>query len=56
MTKKVGNKVVIVGTGSVGISFAYSILNQGHCDDMVLIDLDRKRAEGDARDLRHGLE
>ncbi len=55
MTKKVGNKVVIVGTGSVGISFAYSILNQGHCDDMVLIDLDRKRAEGDARDLRHGM-
>ena len=55
MTKKVGNKVVIIGTGAVGISFAYSILNQGHCDDMVLIDLNRKRAEGEARDLRHGM-
>ncbi|MDO5640386.1 MAG: L-lactate dehydrogenase [Neisseria sp.] len=55
MTKKVGNKVVIIGTGAVGISFAYSILNQGHCDDLVLIDLNRKRAEGEARDLRHGM-
>lgn len=55
MTKKVGNKVVIVGTGAVGISYAYSMLNQGHCDDMILIDLNRKRAEGEARDLRHGV-
>ncbi|UOO81838.1 L-lactate dehydrogenase [Uruburuella testudinis] len=55
MTKKVGNKVVVIGTGAVGISYAYSMLNQGHCDDMVLIDLNRKRAEGEARDLRHGM-
>ena len=29
--KKVGNKVVVVGTGSVGISYAYSMLNQALC-------------------------
>ena len=50
--KKVGNKVVVVGTGSVGISYAYSMLNQALCDDLVLIDLNRKRAEGAARDTR----
>ena len=53
--KKVGNKVVVVGTGSVGISYAYSMLNQALCDDLVLIDLNRKRAEGEARDFRHGM-
>lgn len=47
MTKKTGNKVVVIGTGAVGVSYAYSMLNQGHCDEMILIDLNRKRAEGE---------
>ncbi|MCP1660773.1 L-lactate dehydrogenase [Neisseria perflava] len=55
MSRKVGNKVVLIGVGAVGISYAYSMLNQGHCDELVLIDLNRKRAEGEARDLRHGM-
>ena len=38
------NKVVIVGTGMVGMSYAYSMLNQGTCEELVLIDLDKKRA------------
>jgi L-lactate dehydrogenase len=49
------NKVVIVGTGMVGMSYAYSMLNQGTCEELVLIDLDKKRAEGEAIDLSHGL-
>lgn len=49
------NKVVIVGTGMVGMSYAYSMLNQGTCEELVLIDLDKKRAEGEAIDLNHGL-
>ncbi len=48
-------KVVLVGTGMVGMSYAYSLLNQNVCDELVLIDLDRKRAEGEAMDLNHGL-
>lgn len=48
-------KVVLVGTGMVGMSFAYAALNQGACDELVLIDLDRKRAEGEAMDLNHGM-
>ncbi len=48
-------KVVLIGTGMVGMSYAYSLLNQNVCDEMVLIDLDKKRAEGEAMDLNHGL-
>ena len=32
------NKVVIVGTGMVGMSYAYSMVNQGTCEELVLID------------------
>ena len=49
------NKVVIVGTGMVGMSYAYSMVNQGTCEELVLIDIDKKRAEGEAIDLNHGL-
>jgi len=48
-------KIVLVGTGMVGMSYAYSLLNQGVCDELVLIDINRKRAEGEAMDLNHGL-
>ena len=37
------------------MSFAYSALNQNVCDELVLIDIDKKRAEGEAMDLNHGL-
>nr|WP_122013227.1 L-lactate dehydrogenase [Maliibacterium massiliense] len=48
-------KVVLVGTGLVGMSFAYALLNQNVCSELVLIDIDTKRAEGEAMDLNHGL-
>lgn len=48
-------KVVLVGTGMVGMSFAYAALNQNLCDELVLIDINQKRAEGEAMDLNHGL-
>ena len=38
-------KVVIVGTGMVGMSYAYCRLNQSVCDELVLIDVNKKRAE-----------
>ena len=53
-TNKV-NRVVLVGTGFVGSSYAYSMLNQGICEEFVLVDLNEKKAEGEAMDLRHGL-
>ena len=48
-------KVVIVGAGMVGMSYAYSLLNQSVCDELVLIDVNKTRAEGEAMDLNHGL-
>jgi len=48
-------KVVLVGTGFVGMSYAYAMLNQNTCDELVLVDIDKRRAEGEAMDLNHGL-
>ncbi len=48
-------KVVLVGTGMVGMSYAYCLLNQNVCDDLVLIDFNKMRAEGEGMDLNHGL-
>ncbi|MFD2655442.1 L-lactate dehydrogenase [Gracilibacillus thailandensis] len=48
-------KVVIIGTGLVGTSYAYALLNQGVVNELVLIDLDQAKAEGEARDLNHGM-
>lgn len=48
-------KVVIVGAGAVGSTFAYTLMNSGLAQEIVLIDKDRARAEGEAMDLNHGL-
>ena len=48
-------KVVLVGTGFVGMSFAYSLLNQGGVNELVLIDVLKEKAEGEAMDLSHGV-
>lgn len=55
MTNNDEKKVVIVGVGMVGMSFAYALLNQNICDRLVLIDVDKTRAAGEAADLSHGL-
>ena len=48
-------KIVLVGTGFVGMSMAYSMLNRGGIDELVLIDLDADKAKGEEMDLSHGL-
>lgn len=48
-------KVALIGTGLVGMSYAYALLNQSVCDELVLIDIDKQRAIGEAMDLNHGL-
>jgi len=50
----VKDKVVIVGAGLVGATSAYAIMNWGLASEIALIDLDKKRAEGEAMDLNHG--
>lgn len=49
------SKVVLVGTGFVGMSFCYSALNQGSFEELVLIDINHEKAIGEAMDLNHGL-
>ena len=44
-------KVVIVGTGMVGMSYAYCLLNQTACDELVLIDVNQKKAMGDRKSV-----
>lgn len=51
----VNRKVVLVGTGMVGMSYAYALLNQNACDELVLIDINKERVIGEAMDLNHGL-
>jgi L-lactate dehydrogenase len=48
-------KVVIVGAGDVGASFAYALLQSGIAESIVLIDSRQELAEGQALDLAHGL-
>ena len=48
-------KVVLVGTGFVGMSMAYSILNQGGINELVLIDVNKEKAIGEAMDLSDGI-
>lgn len=49
-------KVVLIGTGMVGMSFAYALVNQGGiCNELVLIDVNKERANGEAMDLNHVL-
>src|SRR4051794_6502927 len=49
------NRVVLIGTGAVGSSYAFALLNQGITEELVLIDLNKEKSEGDAMDLNHGM-
>ncbi len=46
--------VVVVGTGSVGMAFAYGLIFRRLAAKLTLVDLNRERAEGEAIDLLHG--
>ncbi len=48
-------KIAVIGCGSVGVSYAFSLMNQGICNELVLIDIDRDKSWGEATDLGHGL-
>ncbi len=48
-------KIVLVGTGFVGMSMAYSMLNRGGINELVLVDLDKDKSLGEEMDLSHGL-
>ncbi|MEH6940396.1 L-lactate dehydrogenase [Bacillus sp. JJ722] len=53
--KNTVNRVVLVGTGFVGSSYAFALLNQGITEELVLVDVNNEKAEGEAIDMSHGL-
>ena len=48
-------KIAVVGCGFVGATCAFTLMQSGMFSEMVLIDLDQKRAEGEAMDISHGV-
>jgi L-lactate dehydrogenase len=48
-------KVVVIGAGSVGTTYIYALLQTGLTNEIALVDIDRKRVEGEVMDLSHGL-
>ena len=46
--------VAIIGTGNVGVAAAFALFNQRVASEILLVDLNRDRAEGEAMDLMHG--
>lgn len=54
--EKMKNKVVVIGCGNVGMSYCYALLNQRtNVGELVLVDLNKERIEGEAMDLCHSL-
>lgn len=49
------SKVVIVGCGNVGSTTAYTIINQGLAEEVVLIDVNKDKAYGEALDMAHSI-
>ncbi len=48
-------KITIVGAGAVGSATAYTLMLSGLVSELVLIDINRNKAEGDALDMNHGI-
>ncbi len=49
------SRVAVVGLGNVGASFAYALLLSGLAPEIVLIDANKAKAEGEAMDLNHAV-
>lgn len=52
---KSGTKITILGAGNVGASVAYTMAVAGTCSDIVLVDINKAKAKGEAMDIRQGV-
>ncbi len=48
-------KISIIGAGAVGSTTAYTLMLSGLVSEIVLIDINKDKAEGDALDMNHGI-
>ena len=55
MGDKNGTKITILGAGNVGASVAYTFAVAGTCSDVVLVDINKAKAKGEAMDIRQGV-
>ena len=49
------NKITVIGSGSVGSTVAYTLVAKGIASEIVMIDINEKKAMGEALDIRQGL-
>lgn len=54
VSEKEGVKIGIIGAGFVGSTTAFTVMMNGLASEIVLVDIDQDKAEGEAMDLRHG--
>lgn len=54
-SRSAGKKITIVGAGNVGATIAYTFAVNGTCSDVVLIDINKEKAKGEAMDIRQGV-
>ncbi len=52
---KYAQKCAVIGCGNVGATTAYSLMLSGLFNEIVLLDIDKKRAKGEAEDIAHGI-
>lgn len=55
MIQQRNSRVVIIGAGFVGSTFAYSLMINGVVSEIVMIDVNQERLEGEVMDLNHGI-
>lgn len=56
LNKAINNrKVAIIGAGYVGASIAYALTVRDLASRIILVDIDKKKAEGEAKDIQHGI-
>jgi len=55
MSQEKLRKVTIIGTGFVGSTTAYTLMLSGLISELVLIDVNKYKAEGEVMDLNHGM-
>lgn len=49
------NKITVIGAGSVGATIAYSLVVMGIASEIVMIDINKEKAQGEAMDIKQGV-
>ncbi|MCG8498825.1 MAG: L-lactate dehydrogenase [Firmicutes bacterium] len=55
MLHKITGKVAVIGAGFVGSTTAYTLMLSGLVSEIVIVDINKDKAEGDVMDMSHGM-